>query len=126
MTVTFYTTAGAVKTSQTLTIQPNGYGLFNTKSLTNLALAFAGFAKVTQTGSGPLAAEWLEVNASGKQFYAFIAVPSTQYALNWACGNVRRITNAPTQHTTFKIVNVDTKSAKLTLKLFNPTTGNRR
>jgi hypothetical protein len=128
VTVTFYLgSTGAVKTTLgPTTIPPNGYALFSTRALTALSTAFTGYAKVTSDQS--VAVEWLEINSPattslGAKFFAYNGVPSTQYSSNWVCGNVWRKTTNPTQYTTLKIVNVDTATANLSVKLFLPTTG---
>lgn len=125
-TITYYTNLGTVKTTQTQAIPPNGYALFNTNRLTALGSAFIGFAKITQTGSEPLAAQWLEINAGGAQFYAYNAIPPTQYAALWACGSVRRITTSPTQSTTLRIVNVDSATANLSVNLYAANNGQQK
>ncbi|MGE5139058.1 MAG: hypothetical protein ACM3JD_06345, partial [Rudaea sp.] len=121
--VTYYLPSGMVRTSEKKTIPPNGLGLYTTQRNRALGTGFAGYARVTQTGSEPLAVEWLEVNGGGRALYGFQGVASTQTSTRWACDDARRFTAAPAQKTKFKIINTSTTAAKAKVTLFDSLTG---
>ncbi len=124
VTLTYFKTDGSVKTSHAADIAPNGFQTFSTKNLGGLSNKFAGYARVTQTKQEPLVVEWLEVNGVGKQFFGFNGIPVNAAASAWVCADARRVTNAPTQYTKFKVANMGNGAANVRVELRKASNGN--